>query len=245
MRFLLAATLLLVACEKPPTSPHAAALVITNVSGNAQVVSAGSLAPLPVVVSVTLNSRPVVGDTVTFVDLTSDAGIFTTSAVGIDETIAVAVTDSTGTARVRWGMSCHAGIDSLSASVVGAAPLIITATSTPGPAFGYMKFAGDAQTTLAGSSLTITPAVKVIDQCDNAVPGVSVTFALSSGGGSISGASGVTDVHGVAALGGWTLGAAPGLNSVTAYIAGASGVVVPLAFTETGTASSASRDGPR
>jgi len=82
----------------------------------------------------------------------------------------------------------------------------------------------------------IEPAVKVTDQFGNGVPGVNVTFALTSGGGSISGASAVTGANGVAALGNWTLGSSPGSNVVTAYVLGSRGAVIPFTFTETGTA---------
>jgi hypothetical protein len=45
---------------------------------------------------------------------------------------------------------------------------------------------------------------------------VAVTFAVTAGGGSITGANATTDGNGVAALGSWTLGSTAGDNTVTA-----------------------------
>ncbi len=127
------------------------------------------------------------------------------------------------------------GVDSMSASVHGASTVMFTATVVAGSATGFTKVGGDAQTAPAGSALATLPAVKATDQFGNAVPGVSVTFTLTSGGGSISGTSGMTDAHGIATLGSWTLGSSPGANTITAFIQGTHGVVIPLTFTVTGT----------
>jgi hypothetical protein len=124
------------------------------------------------------------------------------------------------------------------ASVHGASAATFAATIIAGPVYGLAKFAGDAQTAPAGSSLATLPAVKATDQFGNGVSGVSVTFALIAGGGSITGTSVVTDAHGVASLGGWTLGGVAGSNMVTAYMQGAHGAVIPFTFTATATTSS-------
>src|SRR5439155_7392950 len=48
------------------------------------------------------------------------------------------------------------------------------------------------------------------------VAGVQVTFSVTAGGGSITGATQVTDANGVATVGTWTLGASTGLNELQA-----------------------------
>jgi uncharacterized repeat protein (TIGR01451 family) len=50
------------------------------------------------------------------------------------------------------------------------------------------------------------PTVLVTDSADNPVAGIAVAFSVASGGGSVSGASQVTDGDGLAQVGGWTLG---------------------------------------
>jgi adhesin/invasin len=99
--------------------------------------------------------------------------------------------------------------------------------------------AGNGQSATAGSAVAIAPSVIATDMSGNPVAGVSVTFAVASGGGSIvpPGAS-ITDVNGVATLTSWTLGAAVGANTVTAESDGLDGS--PVTFTATATAGVAS-----
>ncbi|HEY2806245.1 MAG TPA: hypothetical protein VGI92_10355 [Gemmatimonadales bacterium] len=59
------------------------------------------------------------------------------------------------------------------------------------------------------------PSVVISTPTGRPMPGISVTFAITSGSGSISGASTVTDANGVATLGGWTLGPVVGCTVVT------------------------------
>jgi len=71
----------------------------------------------------------------------------------------------------------------------------------------------------AVSSVVTAPAVVVTDIQGNPVSGVNVTFTVTAGGGSVvpaSGASVATDANGRATLSSWTLGASPGVNTVTA-----------------------------
>jgi hypothetical protein len=91
--------------------------------------------------------------------------------------------------------------------------------------------AGNNQTAPAGTAVGTPPSVLVEDARGNAVPGVSVTFAVASGGGSVTGAAAVSNAAGVAAVGSWTLGTAAGPNTLTASAAGFAGS--PLTFTAT------------
>ena len=83
------------------------------------------------------------------------------------------------------------------------------------PATLEAMFAAPASA-VAGFPLTAAPAVRVTTADGRAVPGVSVTFTVTAGGGSIGGASQTTDVNGVARLGSWQLGGTVGVNTVTA-----------------------------
>ena len=66
--------------------------------------------------------------------------------------------------------------------------------------------AGDGQTAVAGSTVALDPSVKVTDAGGNPVSGVVVTFAVASGGGSVTGASATTNASGIATVGSWRLG---------------------------------------
>jgi hypothetical protein len=243
MRFVLAAAVLLTACDRSPSA--ATPLMLTASAGNGQTVTVGDAAPISPTVTVTSNSRPIPGVAVTFT-FPFSGGIFTASAGNkiVDDT--VVISDAAGVARIgRWFMRTSVGDDSLTASAAGAAPVIFTVTATPGAAFGYAKWAGDGQTAPAGLPLSTLPAIRVIDQFGNGVPGVSAMFTVMSGGGSVTGATLVTGPNGVATLGAWTLGSDPGTNTVRVLIQAGGGPGIPFTFTATGVAASAALRGQR
>ena len=79
--------------------------------------------------------------------------------------------------------------------------------------------AGDGQQGLPGFAVTINPAVIVRDASGAPVSGATVTFAVDSGGGSVSVAAVPTGSNGIATVGGWTLGPAEGRNVLRATVA--------------------------
>lgn len=104
----------------------------------------------------------------------------------------------------------------------------------PGEPGLIVAVAGDAQSALAGTTLPTAPQVRVTDAGGNATEGAEVVFAIATGGGSVSGATAITDADGLASAGSWTLGQVPGVNTLTVSVTGAS--VTPLTLTATGTA---------
>ena len=151
---------------------------------------------------------------------------------------ATATTGADGIATVgSWTIAQAAGTNHLSATAAGTvtgSPASFTATGTAGPAAAAVKSLGDAQQAPAGQLVSIPPAVNVRDQFANPVSGVRVTFAVASGGGSITGESQTTGTNGMATLGGWRLGNAPGANSLTATVATGTVTGSPATFTATG-----------
>ena len=95
-----------------------------------------------------------------------------------------------------------------------------TMTVVPGPPTTLAIAAGDAQIAVAGSVVPTPPAVKVTDAFGNAVEGFAITFAIASGGGTVTGAAATTNASGVATVGSWTLGTTAGPNTLTASGAG-------------------------
>jgi hypothetical protein len=91
---------------------------------------------------------------------------------------------------------------------------------------------GNGQSANVGTALTLPIVVRVADAADNPVPNRAVTFAVTSGGGSLTGAVDTTDAAGLATLGSWTLGTTVGAQSITAAVAG----VAPVTITATGIA---------
>ena len=174
-------------------------------------------------VMVTSNSQAKTGATVTFVVASGGGSV----------TGATATTDATGTAHVgSWTLGNTAGPNTLTASVSGALPVTFTATGVAGPVAAITKVAGDNLTATAGATLGTAPSVSLADQFGNLVSSQTVTFAVASGGGSVTGATPTSGSNGVATLGSWTLGAAAGANTLTA----SSGSAPAATFTATGTA---------
>jgi Tol biopolymer transport system component len=124
------------------------------------------------------------------------------------------------------------------ATALSATLLVLACTGDAGgpTSSGYSIAAdgGDGQTGLVGEALPISPSVRITDRNGNPVAHVDVTFLVSTGGGSVSGANVSTNADGRAAVGHWTLGSKAGSNSLRASSADAAGSAV--SFLATGTA---------
>jgi hypothetical protein len=102
--------------------------------------------------------------------------------------------------------------------------------------------AGDGQNAPAGSDVPVAPAVIVRDAGGTPVAGVPVTFAVASGGGSVTGGDATTGADGAAAVGKWTLGGSAGSNTLRATVGADNVSGNPVTFTATGTPGTASPD---
>jgi hypothetical protein len=90
--------------------------------------------------------------------------------------------------------------------------------------------------------VAVAPSVVVRDVSTNPVAGVSVTFAIASGSGSVLPTTAVaTNASGVAAVTSWTLGTTAGANSLTATAAPGGIAGNPVTFTATGVAGGAGK----
>jgi hypothetical protein len=74
---------------------------------------------------------------------------------------------------------------------------------------------GGDQTARIGTELPTAPVVAVLDQNGAAMPNISVTFAVTAGGGAVAQTSATTDASGAVTLPTWKLGSTPGPNTVT------------------------------
>ena len=88
------------------------------------------------------------------------------------------------------------------------------------------------QTAVAGSAVANAPAVTVKNAAGDALAGIAVTFAITSGAGSATGTTAATNAQGVATVGSWTLGTTAGANSMSATVAG----LAAATFSATGSA---------
>src|SRR5439155_22793762 len=113
-------------------------------------------------------------------------------------------------------------------------------TGTAGAATQIAINAGNGQTATAGTAVAVDPSVIVRDANGNAVGGVSMTFAVASGGGTVSPTTPVTTSgSGIAAVTSWTLGPTAGPNTLSATSGTLTGS--PVTFTATGTVGAATQ----
>lgn len=208
------------------TGTAGAATTLVRISGNTQTGTAGSALPLPFVVRVNdSNGNPVSGRTITFAVASGGGSISPTSVV----------TGTDGRASSTATLGATAGANTFTATSAGLtnSPMSFTATGVAGAAVTLVRVSGDGQTAAAGTILPAPFVVRVEDANGNPVSGRTITFAVTSGGGSITPTSAVTASDGRASATA-TLGATAGTKTYSATSAGLSGS--PATFTATATA---------
>jgi len=205
-----------VTVQQAPVSPIA-------VAGNGQ--TAKVLTALPQALQVKVEDRlgnAIPGATVTY---TVVSGGGTLSA-------ATSTTTAAGLASVQWTLGKTAGTQqSVSATVAGnGSAALFTASGLPDDPTALItapNVLANGQRVKFGTAVPIRPAVKVVDQHGNGVAGRTVTFVVTGGGGTVTGASVPTDANGIATVGSWTMGPAVGTNTLEARTAG----FAPVVFT--------------
>ena len=99
--------------------------------------------------------------------------------------------------------------------------ITVTVEAAPRVARTLAKISGDNQQGAPGAALANPFVVKVTDQRGEAFEGVSVTFAVTAGGGSLTTQTTTTDANGQASTT-LTLGPNPGTNTIEASVTGIS-----------------------
>jgi adhesin/invasin len=211
------------------TATHGNATTIALNGGNTQTDTIGATLATPYTVLVSDRlANPVNGATVTW------------AAVGGGSITPSSISDASGIASATRVLGNTAGTQTATATVSGltGSPVNFTATANHGNASTIAINAGDGQSAQVNTAVATAPAVIVSDRASNPVPGVGVTFAVASGGGTVDPTSAVlTNGSGIAAVNSWTLGASAGSNTLTATSGGLTGS--PLTFTATATAGTA------
>jgi len=186
-------------------------------SGDAQTATVGQALALPVRVILTNNGAAEQGTTVNWA---------TTSGT-IDAT---STTDVDGVATATWTLGNTSGPVTATATVAGAtgSPVTFTATADPDAPAALSMVDGDNQSGPINSTLDALQ-VKVADQFGNGVPGVTVTWTVTSGDGAVAPGTSDTDANGVAESE-VTLGGTLGDVTVDAEVATLTGS--PQTFTE-------------
>ncbi len=127
------------------------------------------------------------------------------------------------------------GVQTLAFVAEGFAPATASVGLGVGSPASIAGTAGDGQSAVVASAVATAPAVLVRDADGNALAGIPVTFKVTGGAGSLTGANPVTGGDGIAAVGGWTLGRKAGTNTVAATISGLAVSGSPVVFGATAT----------
>jgi hypothetical protein len=170
--------------------------------------------------------------------------VWTVTAGGGSVSAASSVTDAQGKAFVFLTLGTTAGTNTIQATSPGLSPVNFTATGISAQASKLVGNSVLTQNGTAGLAVGAPPSVKVTDINNNPVQGVTVTFTVTAGGGTVSDGTASTatatvasGANGVATLASWTLGAVAGANTVTASANGPGAVPLtgsPITFSATG-----------
>ena len=183
--------------------------ILDKVAGDSQTEIAGAVLPDSLrVVSKDAYGNPVSNATVTW-SVQSGGG-----ALGR----ATSVTTADGYASNKWTLGTSSDAQSVNATIGTALSTDFHARSVGAGELLLRKKDGDLQTALPGSAVAVAPSVYVVDSAGIPRPGVAVTFAVKTGGGTLTGANAVSDAQGIATVGSWTLGALVGGNQMSATI---------------------------
>jgi hypothetical protein len=202
------------------TATAAAVAQLVVVAGNTQTAQINRPVPgAPTVLARDSRGNPMAGVVVEFT-ITAGGGM----VIGSRQ-----VTDAAGTAAVGgWFLGPAPGENTLRASS-GGATAIFTAVANAGSAVSMSPNSVTTQTGVAGSPVPFPPSVVVRDFTGNPVPGVTVTFTVTAGGGGVQATSGgtvltsaqvTTDAAGVATITAWRLGTAIVTNTLVASATG-------------------------
>jgi hypothetical protein len=210
------AGLCLVACGKDaPTAPDLTPASITATVTPPATFTAGiRLTPLPVVTVRNAAGQPVVDVPVT---ITVDSGGGTVANT-------VVRTDTEGRAFIDWTLGRTVGRNLLRAMVNGLSPVAFTVTTVAGPP-SQMYTVGGRQTSYGNEALSV--GIAVVDQFDNPVSGVPITFTPLDGS-TVSATHVNTSGFGVASTL-WNVPATPG----DVHLTGSAPSLAPLTFVAT------------
>lgn len=138
-------------------------------------------------------------------------------------------TDSRGLASSgKWTLGKASGSQRLIARVARLDSVAFVASAAPGaPTVLVAATLAKTSGTVATTVLT-PPAVILRDQYANPIAGIPVEFAVRSGGGTATGTTMVTNQHGVATVGSWTLGTGSGVQALGASVASLPELLLPV-----------------
>src|SRR5207237_8031102 len=163
--------------------------------------------------------NPVPNVTVTWVPASGGGSVSPTSSV----------TDAAGHASTTRTLGPTPGTQTTTASAAGLAPVTFNVQAQVGGATQMAISGGQGQTDTGGPTLPVPLSVRVADALNNPVAGVTISWSVVDGGGSVNPLTSSTNSSGIASTN-WTLGTAMTPTDST-QTAQATGVGSALSFT--------------
>jgi hypothetical protein len=220
-------------------SGRSAVLLLLVLTSQACSDSSGPVGPASVELSGTLPASAPIGSAVTPRVMVRDREgnpvngavvNFQVSAGGGALSASSSTTASTGIASPgSWTLGPTPGANTLIVKVGGVTDLVLTVQAVPIQPASVSIVEGAGQSAIAGTALSVPVRVRVADAAGNSLSGITVTFAVTGGGGTLSGGPTATDATGTATMGTWVLGTQAGPQTATASIAG--GLATTIAAT--------------
>jgi hypothetical protein len=211
-----AAVLFSAACSDSSAPKQRVPAAVEVFAGEDQVGMAGAQLPNPIVVVVFDEDD---------VPVPNQPMRFQVVAGGGSVDVANAVTNDVGAAIVRWTLGpsilAEQRLEARAVSSGGSTLASVTILATAGPAA-----AARLEIIPPTPGANTYPGVQVTDQFGNPVSGVTVTFEVIAGRGTVEGATVTSDALGRAFVGRWNLGD-PGANTIRA----SSGTLTPVTYT--------------
>lgn len=187
-------------------------------SGDDQIGTVGQVAPAPLKVKATGEGGAAAGGVPVTWSVTNGNGTVSSTS---------SLTDTNGEASTNLTLGITPGLNRVTATAEGFAPVTFTLYGNPETAVSISKVSGDGN---AAPNTQRPVQVKVVDASNNPVENYTLRFAVASGEGSLSTLTATTNAAGIAETT-WTLGSVVGAQSVTATAPGLSGS--PLTFNVT------------
>lgn len=203
-------------CTTTTEAPAASRLTI--VQGHLQQAAAGTLLPTPVVLRVyDTENTPMANVPVSFNVLAGGGSVDP----------ATAKSDANGEVKARWTLGPGSQVQTMVGSAPGVEPITLSALGVLPSDITIAQ--GNNQSARVSTALPVQLVLRVTGGNNMPIPGQTVALAITSGGGSLSPQSAVTNNLGEVTVR-WTLGPQVGLQTATAT----SGTVGPITITATG-----------
>ena len=128
----------------------------------------------------------------------------------------VELTDAEGRASVLWTLGDRPGLNRIAIRTEILPSLIYDARAVAGPLDALAPLSPSMQTSQISETVVFPPRVRAQDRLENPLVGVEVVFRVTSGGGSVSPDTVVTDSTGIASATEWIMGPDEGEQTLVA-----------------------------